>query len=739
MKKLHALVVALLLPSLLFGASAGAGDIKIPYMASNGKTWVDSIFPKTNNSLLGLDASGHPWVVTIGGGLSLVNGVLTNTGGGGGGSGTVTSVAASVPSFLSISGSPVTTSGTLAFTYSGTALPIANGGTGGTSANAARTALGLGTLATQSGTFSGTSSGTNTGDQNLFGSVAVSGQTTVTASANPTTLTLVAGGNITLTTDNTAKSVTIAASGAGGGGNTSATTTMTVNKIAKGAGTTNVQTSGVDIDASNNVTGINDITIGNNATFTNTATMNNFTVTNNGTVAYVTTTNFTVTGAVTGNFQTDGKISTSLTTDASSSTLGVNQAAISTAGGISAAKAINGLALGTIFDSSGTDAITTNDTRSSYARIWKFGPGTGGSHGFGFRDSSDSVNMLFMTDTAGTPAYQIQMPAAGGLAITGNATAANLSGTNTGDQSLFSSIVVSGQTTIVANSTTTPITFASANGNLTITTSNTTPKTVTFNATGGGGGSGDIVSPLVSAEIAITTTATATISREHVISGTTANYIVTLPPVSGNTGKFCGFHIAISATKFFTIKGNSAETIDGLNTRIMWAGESCLLLCDGSTWSKIAGKTIPMHARMFLTAAQSVTAQTATKVLVDTDDPIDPSSPAVLADTTNSKITIIRPGRYSVTGGISATSLGSGTVDNDVALNGGSGLTVIFFLRRYQDLATGIVFTQNKDDTVLAAGDFLELVTYSSFAVTPLALYVAQTGNFLGVSEIPSW
>jgi hypothetical protein len=47
--------------------------------------------------------------------------------------GTVTSVAASVPSFLSISGSPITTSGTLAITYSGTALPIANGGTAQTS------------------------------------------------------------------------------------------------------------------------------------------------------------------------------------------------------------------------------------------------------------------------------------------------------------------------------------------------------------------------------------------------------------------------------------------------------------------------------------------------------------------------------------------------------------------------------------------------------------------------------
>jgi hypothetical protein len=37
------------------------------------------------------------------------------------------------------------------------------------SASNGRTALGLGTLATQSGTFSGTSSGTNTGDQDLSG------------------------------------------------------------------------------------------------------------------------------------------------------------------------------------------------------------------------------------------------------------------------------------------------------------------------------------------------------------------------------------------------------------------------------------------------------------------------------------------------------------------------------------------------------------------------------------------
>lgn len=85
-------------------------------------------------------------------------------------------------------------------------------------AAAQRTTLGLGTLATQSGTFSGTSSGTNTGDQNLFSTIAVAGQSDVVADATSDTLTLVAGTNITITTDATTDTITINSTGGGGGG-----------------------------------------------------------------------------------------------------------------------------------------------------------------------------------------------------------------------------------------------------------------------------------------------------------------------------------------------------------------------------------------------------------------------------------------------------------------------------------------------------------------------------------------
>jgi hypothetical protein len=107
--------------------------------------------------------------------------------------GTVTSVAMTVPTFLSVTGSPITTSGTLAVSLSGTALPVANGGTGattltgyvygnGTSAMTASTTIpnsaitGLGTMSTQNagtvaitgGTINGTSIGATTTSTGAF-------------------------------------------------------------------------------------------------------------------------------------------------------------------------------------------------------------------------------------------------------------------------------------------------------------------------------------------------------------------------------------------------------------------------------------------------------------------------------------------------------------------------------------------------------------------------------------------
>jgi hypothetical protein len=103
-------------------------------------------------------------------------------------------------------------------------------------------------------TISGTSSGTNTGDQNLFSSVAVSGQTTVTAATTTTSLTLVAGTNIVLTTDNTAKSVTITATG-GTGTVTNSGGNLTANALVLGAGLADTKVAaGIVTDGTSKIT-----------------------------------------------------------------------------------------------------------------------------------------------------------------------------------------------------------------------------------------------------------------------------------------------------------------------------------------------------------------------------------------------------------------------------------------------------------------------------------------------------
>jgi hypothetical protein len=120
------------------GGTGGSGltsvGITVPSFLNTGGS------PLTANGTIIIGFSGSALPILNGGTglttLGTAGQVLTVNGGATGltytnaGSGTVTQVAASVPSFLSISGSPINTSGTLNIGLSGTALPTANGGTG---------------------------------------------------------------------------------------------------------------------------------------------------------------------------------------------------------------------------------------------------------------------------------------------------------------------------------------------------------------------------------------------------------------------------------------------------------------------------------------------------------------------------------------------------------------------------------------------------------------------------------
>jgi hypothetical protein len=135
--------------TLSTGKELNVGEVVAPDLAEKIKV-ISTM--STNGAVAILDegtsiTSGVKKINFVGAGVTATTSGddVTVTVAGGGGSGTVTSVAATVPAFLSVAGSPITTSGTLAITLSGTALPIANGGTGATTLAGA-------SIATYSGT-----------------------------------------------------------------------------------------------------------------------------------------------------------------------------------------------------------------------------------------------------------------------------------------------------------------------------------------------------------------------------------------------------------------------------------------------------------------------------------------------------------------------------------------------------------------------------------------------------------
>jgi hypothetical protein len=144
----------------------------------------------------------------------------------------VTSVAATVPAFLSIAGSPITTSGTLAISYSGTALPIANGGTGQTTASAAFNALSpvtaTGDLIIGNGTNSATRLAIGTNNYVLTSN----GTTATWAAATGGVTQIVAGTNVTISPVGGTGTVTINSSGGGGSAYTRTTFTATAGQTA---------------------------------------------------------------------------------------------------------------------------------------------------------------------------------------------------------------------------------------------------------------------------------------------------------------------------------------------------------------------------------------------------------------------------------------------------------------------------------------------------------------------------
>lgn len=265
----------------------------------------------------------------------------------------------------------------------------------------------------------------------------------------------------------------------------------------------------------------------------------------------------------------------------------------------------------------------------------------------------------------------------------------------------------------------------------------TSAAVVTVTMSAGMGNSTEMVAQVLGkSEVSITGTATATIGRMHICSGTSANYTVTLPAASGNAGKLIGLRMSPSLTKLVTIDGNASEAIDGALTRVMWANEVAILLCDGTSWTKIAGKTVPMACTMYLNAAQTnFTSGAVTNVALDT---VDNNNTGSMGNAGSNRIDILRGSVYSISGKAQrAGAFNSAAVPRWL---------VLLYVNNAQATSAEVPGVLNGYPTPyiertqsLSAGDYVDMRIYQDSGVTQGCVNGAGKETQIGVVEVPQW
>ncbi len=222
----------------------------------------------------------------------------------------------------------------------------------------------------------------------------------------------------------------------------------------------------------------------------------------------------------------------------------------------------------------------------------------------------------------------------------------------------------------------------------------------------------------------------------HVCSGTTGNYQVTLPAVSGNGGKVIGIVMSPSLTMCVTIKGNASEQIDGRNTRIMWSGESAVLYCDGTAWTKIGGKTLPM--RIGLQATESTSIPTSVLTKVNLHGVLSNNAPAAASDGGASLITILRPGLYDVGYSVRYIDISAAATFECALYRSGA---LAFITCSYPPGPHNFPTVGASAPMSLAAGDVLSLYArqYAGSSNTIGGTNAGVSETFLVATEIATW
>ena len=223
-----------------------------------------------------------------------------------------------------------------------------------------------------------------------------------------------------------------------------------------------------------------------------------------------------------------------------------------------------------------------------------------------------------------------------------------------------------------------------------------------------------------------TTLTNSDLNKTHTCYLASSAFTVTLPSPVGISGQQICIKVTANSIQLLTLT-TSGGNIDGLATRIMWAGESAILESDGSVWGKIGGLTKPMICSIQLTHSQNILATT--KILFD----------FTLQDNTNlmsntNRINILRSNTYTVTAQTFYASPSTTSKIGSIVYKNGNPTSILQSETDYPSGSPSSTHVLGPLSTQL--GDFLDIYTYQGTGATQTLL--TNLTNFSAV-EVPSW
>lgn len=191
--------------------------------------------------------------------------------------------------------------------------------------------------------------------------------------------------------------------------------------------------------------------------------------------------------------------------------------------------------------------------------------------------------------------------------------------------------------------------------------------------------------------------------------------------------------MANALTKLVTLDGNASETIDGATTRVMWAQESATLLCDGTSWTKIAGRFRPMIGVGKQTTAQSIPATTTTNLTLEAAM-VDIGS---MVNVASDNIGIRRAGTYLVGGEL---TLATGqTATRIIMLIAGSGGATVSNEVEVSSTATQPQLLGSGPRSLAAAETVVIQVWHNSAAARSTLVSAEQYQAKVMIEELVTW